>query len=119
MSSEGSITRWIDRLQAGDPAAAQPLWKHYFHLLVELARRKLGAKPRVADQEDVALERLRQFLPGTRARPLSRPKGPRQPLEAAGRLDRSQGVSRAPVMSKGSNVAAVRRPAPHRSWNSW
>src|SRR5580692_209561 len=52
MTSDGSITRWIDRLQAGDPAAAQPLWQHYFQLLVDVARRKLGAKPRVADHED-------------------------------------------------------------------
>jgi DNA-directed RNA polymerase specialized sigma24 family protein len=64
MSSAGSITRWIDRLQAGDPAAAQPLWEHYFHRLVDLARRKLGAKPRVADQEDVALSAFDSFCRG-------------------------------------------------------
>jgi DNA-directed RNA polymerase specialized sigma24 family protein len=64
MSSEGSITRWIDLLQAGDLAAAQPLWERYFHLLVELARRKLGAKPRVADEEDVALSAFDSFCRG-------------------------------------------------------
>ena len=64
MSSDGSITRWIDQLQAGDLAAAQPLWERYFHLLVELARRKLGAKPGVADEEDVALSAFDSFCRG-------------------------------------------------------
>ena len=64
MSSEGSITRWIDQLQAGDLAAAQPLWERYFHRLVELARRKLGAKPRGADGEDVALSAFDSFCRG-------------------------------------------------------
>jgi DNA-directed RNA polymerase specialized sigma24 family protein len=64
MSSEGSITRWIDQLQAGDVAAAQPLWEHYFHQLVDLARRKLGAKPLIADGEDVALSAFDSFCRG-------------------------------------------------------
>jgi DNA-directed RNA polymerase specialized sigma24 family protein len=64
MSSEGSVTRWIGLLQAGDPAAAQPLWERYFHLLVELARHKLGAKPRVGDEEDVALSAFDSFCRG-------------------------------------------------------
>ena len=64
MSSDGSITRWIGQLQAGDPAAAQPLWEHYFHLLVDLARHKLGAKPHAADQEDVALSAFDSFCRG-------------------------------------------------------
>ena len=41
MSSEGSVTRWFDALQAGDPAAAQQLWERYFQRLVGLARQKL------------------------------------------------------------------------------
>ena len=64
MSSDGSITRWIDRLQAGDQAAAQPLWEHYFQLLVDLARRRLGGKPHIADQEDVALSAFDNFCRG-------------------------------------------------------
>lgn len=64
MSSEGSITRWIDQLQAGNLAAARPLWKRYFHLLVELARRKLGAQQRGADEEDVALSAFDSFCRG-------------------------------------------------------
>lgn len=65
MSSDGSITRWIGQLQAGDAAAAQPLWERYFRNLVALARRKLlGARPRVADEEDVALSAFDSFCRG-------------------------------------------------------
>jgi hypothetical protein len=38
MSSEGSVSRWLGQLQAGDAAAAQPLWERYFGQLVQLAR---------------------------------------------------------------------------------
>jgi len=56
MDAEGSITRWIAPLQAGDAAAAQELWERYFRRLVGLARSKLqGMARRVADEEDVAL----------------------------------------------------------------
>jgi RNA polymerase sigma factor (sigma-70 family) len=65
MSSEGSITRWIGQLQAGDAAAAQPLWERYFRQMVDLARRKLlGARPRSADEEDVALSAFDSFCRG-------------------------------------------------------
>jgi hypothetical protein len=40
MSSSGSVTNWLARLKAGDPAAARPLWERYFHRLVGLARRR-------------------------------------------------------------------------------
>jgi hypothetical protein len=30
MSAEGSVTRWLDRLREGDPAAAQGLWERYY-----------------------------------------------------------------------------------------
>jgi RNA polymerase sigma factor (sigma-70 family) len=63
--SDGSVTRWIGQLQAGDAAAAQPLWERYFCNLVELARRKLlGARPRAADEEDVALSAFDSFCRG-------------------------------------------------------
>jgi DNA-directed RNA polymerase specialized sigma24 family protein len=65
MSSEGSITRWIGQLEAGDPAAAQPLWDRYFQHLVKLARRKLlGAMRQAADEEDVALSAFDSFCRG-------------------------------------------------------
>jgi DNA-directed RNA polymerase specialized sigma24 family protein len=62
MSSEGSVTRMIAPLQAGDPDAVRLLWQRYFHRLVSLARARLaGAPQRVADPEDVALSALYTF----------------------------------------------------------
>src|SRR3954465_6949521 len=62
MSPEGSVTRWLAPLQAGDPAAAQQLWERYFRRLVGLARTKLrGAPRRAADEEDVALSAFDSF----------------------------------------------------------
>jgi DNA-directed RNA polymerase specialized sigma24 family protein len=63
MTSEGSITRWMTLLKAGDRAAAQPLWEAYFHRLVGLARGRLRASPRrAADEEDVALSAFDSFF---------------------------------------------------------
>ena len=65
MSSEGSVTHWLGQLQAGDPAAAQPLWERYFRRLVGLARKKLQGTPRrSADEEDVALSAFDTFCRG-------------------------------------------------------
>jgi RNA polymerase sigma factor (sigma-70 family) len=62
MSPEGSVTRWLGALRAGDPAAAQQLWERYFHRLVGLARQRLrGARCRAADEEDVALSAFDSF----------------------------------------------------------
>jgi hypothetical protein len=38
MSAAGSVTRWIDRLLAGDADAARLLGDRYFHRFVVLAR---------------------------------------------------------------------------------
>jgi DNA-directed RNA polymerase specialized sigma24 family protein len=65
MSSDGSVSHWLGRLQAGDHAAAQQLWQRYFRRLVGLARRKLRDAPRrVADEEDVALSAFDSFCRG-------------------------------------------------------
>jgi DNA-directed RNA polymerase specialized sigma24 family protein len=62
MSPEGSVTRWLGPLRAGDPAAAEQLWQHYFRRLVALARQRLRAAPRrAADEEDVALSAFDSF----------------------------------------------------------
>jgi DNA-directed RNA polymerase specialized sigma24 family protein len=62
MSSEGSVSDCIARLQAGDRAAVQHLWERYFQRLVHLARKKLrGSRPRCADEEDVALSAFDSF----------------------------------------------------------
>jgi RNA polymerase sigma factor (sigma-70 family) len=62
MAPEGSVTRWLNPLRAGDPAAAQQLWERYFRRLVGLARTRLhGARRRAADEEDVALSAFDSF----------------------------------------------------------
>lgn len=64
---EGSVSRWIGELKAGDVAAVQPLWERYFAQLVQLARAKLRATRRpgvVEDEEDAALSAFNSFCAG-------------------------------------------------------
>jgi DNA-directed RNA polymerase specialized sigma24 family protein len=61
-SGDGSVTRWLAQLQAGDQAAVQQLWERYFRRLVGLARKKLHGSARVvANEEDVALSAFDSF----------------------------------------------------------
>jgi DNA-directed RNA polymerase specialized sigma24 family protein len=65
MSTAGTVTHWLARLKAGDPASAQPLWENYCRQLVRRARQKLaGAPRRAADEEDVALSAFDSFCRG-------------------------------------------------------
>lgn len=60
--AQGSVTRWIAQLRAGDRAAADPLWHRYFQRLVALARARLMEASRcAADEEDVALSAFHSF----------------------------------------------------------
>jgi RNA polymerase sigma factor (sigma-70 family) len=68
MSHEHSITSWILALKAGDVAAAQRLWERYYRRLVGLARARLRATPRAAqDEEDVASVAFDGFVRGVLA----------------------------------------------------
>ena len=59
---EGSVTRWLGALKAGEPTAAQRLWERYFTDLVRRARARLRAASRAAeDEEDVALSAFDSF----------------------------------------------------------
>lgn len=61
LTSAGSVSGWLDRLQGGDHDAARRLWERYFPKLVRLAQAKLrGARPS-ADAEDVALSAFDTF----------------------------------------------------------
>src|SRR5262245_3600822 len=64
---EGSVTRWIGDLRAGDPVAASQIWSRYFDGLVRLARQKLAALPHVGaaeDEEDAALSAFQSLCAG-------------------------------------------------------
>ena len=62
MASEGSITRCILMLKAGDREAAQKLWDAYFQRLVGLARARLrNTSRRATNEEDVALSAFDSF----------------------------------------------------------
>ena len=64
--SDDSITLWIRRLEAGDPEAAERLWKSYFPRLVRSARWRLQRCPsRLADEEDIALSAFKSFCRAT------------------------------------------------------
>ena len=66
-SEDGSITRCVADLKAGDHAAAQVLWERYFDHLVRLARRRLAISKRTgadADEEDAALSAFDSFCAG-------------------------------------------------------
>jgi DNA-directed RNA polymerase specialized sigma24 family protein len=59
------VSDWIDRLKAGERAAAERLWERYFRRLVQVARRRLWGSPcRAADEEDVALSAFASFCRG-------------------------------------------------------
>jgi RNA polymerase sigma factor (sigma-70 family) len=63
--SEGSITRWVSALKAGDLAAAQPIWERYHRQLVTLARKRLhSGRRREADEEDVVQSAFHSFFEG-------------------------------------------------------
>ena len=65
MASEGSVTRWLGEIKAGDEIAAENLWQRYFAQLVRLCRKKLAGHPRrAADEEDVALSAFDSFCRG-------------------------------------------------------
>lgn len=64
---QGSITRWLGDLKAGDHQAAQPLWERYFGRLVGLARARLRQRRRsgaAEDEEDAALSAFHSFCEG-------------------------------------------------------
>jgi RNA polymerase sigma factor (sigma-70 family) len=64
---DGSVTRWIDGLEQGDPEAARRLWQRYFEDLVRLARARLRDAPRgAADEEDAALSAFDSLCRGAR-----------------------------------------------------
>lgn len=67
MSENHSVTAWIDRLKAGDAAAARAIWDRYFADLCAVAARKLGGAPRrVRDEDDLALSAIHALCAGAK-----------------------------------------------------
>jgi DNA-directed RNA polymerase specialized sigma24 family protein len=68
MSQDISVTRWLEQLRAGNPAAAEVLFRAYFERLVRVARQHLARDVRrAADEEDIALSALDSFFRGAAA----------------------------------------------------
>jgi len=68
MSDEetGSVSRWINALKEGQPAAADALWRRYYERVVAIARRRLQSGPQqsVEDAEDVAVSAFYSLCAG-------------------------------------------------------
>jgi DNA-directed RNA polymerase specialized sigma24 family protein len=62
------VTAWLHQLGLGDPVAVEAIWRRYHEQLMQLARKKLGHHPRLADdEEDVALSAYKSFCLGVAA----------------------------------------------------
>lgn len=62
MSSEGSVTNWIEELKTGNRDQIESLWKRYFSQIVRLARRQIQTGSRsVTDEEDIAISVFESF----------------------------------------------------------
>ncbi len=66
---DGSVTRWIGELKAGEAEAAEALWDRYFRRLVGLAKARLsaGRAAAVEDEEDAALSAFKSLWIGATA----------------------------------------------------
>ena len=63
MSSDDSVSAWIEGLKAGQESAATRLWGHFYARLVALACRRLRDVPRrAADEEDVVVSSFETFF---------------------------------------------------------
>ena len=63
MSTLGSVSRWIELLDEGDPEASQQIWSRFYAQLVAYARVRLNGAPRItADEEDVVASAFDSFF---------------------------------------------------------
>lgn len=62
MSNDTNVSHWIDLVKAGDSAAANRIWQHYFDRLVRSVRRRLlGQNRAMSDEEDIVLSVFDSF----------------------------------------------------------
>jgi DNA-directed RNA polymerase specialized sigma24 family protein len=65
MSSPGSVTNWLQALEAGEQSAFERIWQRYFPRLLSLAASHLSHVPRrVADEHDVVQLAFTDFWQG-------------------------------------------------------
>ena len=58
-AEDGSVTRWIRELKAGNSSSLSKLWERYFPTVAKKARVHFGINPRIVrDEEDIALSVL-------------------------------------------------------------
>lgn len=58
-AEDGSVTRWIRELKAGNRASLSKLWERYFETVAKKARVHFGINARIVrDEEDIALSVL-------------------------------------------------------------
>jgi RNA polymerase sigma factor (sigma-70 family) len=63
MSTNGSVTDWIQRIQQGEKGEAQDeIFERFFARLVGLARKKLRDLRTYEDEQDVALSAMKTFF---------------------------------------------------------
>lgn len=62
MSNSTNVSHWINLVKAGDSAAANRIWQHYFDRLVRSVRGRLYGRNRaVSDEEDIVLSVFESF----------------------------------------------------------
>jgi DNA-directed RNA polymerase specialized sigma24 family protein len=61
MVDEADVTHWLHALQAGDLAAAQPLWEQYYDRLVRLAKGRLPRRA-MSSESEAASSALNSFF---------------------------------------------------------
>lgn len=63
MTSEHSVTQYIEGLKQGDQEAAQKIWERFLNRLIRLADQKLKSSPRKAmNEEDVVQQAFADFF---------------------------------------------------------
>jgi DNA-directed RNA polymerase specialized sigma24 family protein len=67
MQLEDTVTDWIHALKDGDEWAAEQLWQRFADRLLEIARKRLGDKPRgAADEEALVVSIFEDLCRGVR-----------------------------------------------------
>lgn len=62
--NDDDVTQWVGGMAQGDEQAAQRIWERYYAQLLPMARRKLGGRRRIVDEEDAVLSAFHSFCRG-------------------------------------------------------